>query len=348
MVQLADYESVAVSTRIRLARNFKDYPFPGRLLKDTHAAEQASEIIRLITAELTSMEEFHLFEMADIPAETAAFLIERYLISRDLLRHRMISAALVSLDQTISVMINEEDHIREQYFMKGFDLKRAYERIAGIDDIISDSIPFAYDRELGYLTACPSNLGTGLRASVMLFLPALARRGLMKKLIPTLTRLGLTVRGVFGEGSGADGDLFQISNEVTLGLSEEEVLFGVEQAVSVIVEAELLERERMMAEEGMALKDRLRRSLGILLSCCLLDEKELARRIADVKLGVALGFFGAEAGQDRRLETLDNIAMELRPAGMDRLAKRKLTEEEGLSFRAEYVRKKISSLHFIL
>ena len=251
----------------------------------------------------------------------------------------MISAALVSLDQTISVMINEEDHIREQYFMKGFDLKRAYERIAGIDDIISDSIPFAYDRELGYLTACPSNLGTGLRASVMLFLPAL---------IPTLTRLGLTVRGVFGEGSGADGDLFQISNEVTLGLSEEEVLFGVEQAVSVIVEAELLERERMMAEEGMALKDRLRRSLGILLSCCLLDEKELARRIADVKLGVALGFFGAEAGQDRRLETLDNIAMELRPAGMDRLAKRKLTEEEGLSFRAEYVRKKISSLHFIL
>ncbi len=347
-MQQADYESVAVSTRIRLARNFQDYPFPGRLIKDTHAQEQASEIIRLIAAELTSMEDFELFEMADIPDETAAFLTERYLISRDLMRHRAISAALISLDENISVMINEEDHVREQYFMKGFDLPRAYERISGIDDIISDSIPFAYDKELGYLTACPSNLGTGLRASVMLFLPALARRGLMKKLISTLTRLGLAVRGVFGEGSGADGDLFQVSNEVTLGLSEEEVLFGVGQAVSVIVEAELLERERMMAEEGMALKDRLRRSLGILLSCSLLGQQELTRRIADLKLGVALGFFGTEAGEDTRLRTLDALAVDLRPASMDRLAKRKLTEEEGLVFRANYVRKNVGAMHLIL
>ena len=347
-MQLADYESVAVSTRIRLARNFKDYPFPGRLIRDTHAEEQAGEIIRLIAAELTSMEDFRLFEMADIPDETAALLIERYLISKDLLRHRAIAAVLVSVDRSISVMINEEDHVREQYFMKGYDLKRAYERIAGIDDIISDSIPFAYDRELGYLTACPSNLGTGLRASVMLFLPALARRGLMKKLIPALTRLGLTVRGVYGEGSGADGDLFQISNEVTLGLSEEEVLFGVEQAVGVIVEAELLERERMLGEEGIALKDRLRRSLGILLSCSLLDEKELVRRIADVKLGVALGLFGSEAGTDDRMERLDALAVDLRPASMERLAKRRLTEAEGQEFRAECVRKKIGAMKFIL
>ena len=326
-------ESVAVSTRVRLARNFRDYPFPALLLRGAHAEEQAGEMIRLLTAELTSMEKFTLYEMADIPDATAKLLQERYLISRDLMRHRSISAALISEDERVSVMINEEDHIRAQYFAKGLDLKRAYERIAAVDEIISDSIPLAYDAQFGYLTACPTNLGTGLRASVMLFLPALSRRGKLRRVIPALTRMGLTVRGVYGEGSGAEGDLFQVSNEVTLGISEMDILGVVQSAVEKLVEMEIGERDRMKVEGGLKLEDEIVRNLGILTHCRLLGEKEFTSRIADVKLGVALGFFG-ETGEDDRLERLDDLAVAMRPYG---IADLKRAGEDDSACRARFV-----------
>ena len=204
---------VAVSTRIRLARNFEDYPFPNRLF-DVSLAE---EIVRLVTDELCGVEDFTLRRMNTVTEEEAASLRESNLISRDLWKNRAISAVLISSDESISVMINEEDHIREQYFMKGFDLETAYERLSGIDDLIASAIPFAYDKQFGYLTACPTNLGTGLRASVMLFLPAMARSGLMRAVAEEFSREGLTVRGAYGEGSGAEGALYQLSNERTLG-----------------------------------------------------------------------------------------------------------------------------------
>ena len=339
-----EYESVAVSSRIRLARNFKDYPFPALLMKDPHAEEQASEMIRLLAAELTSIEEFHLYEMKKISDEEAELLKERYLISRDLIAHRGISAALISEDESISVMINEEDHVREQYFIRGFDLTRAYERVSGIDDIISDSIPFAYDEELGYLTACPTNLGTGLRASVMLFLPALSRRGRLKRVMPILTRLGLTVRGVFGEGSGAEGDLFQISNEVTLGLSEANILEEVEQAVIKLVDMELAERLRMKVEEGRALEDRIFRSLGVLSCCRILEEREFVSRISDIKLGIALGLFGEENGRDDRMEALDKLQIAMRPGGLNYRNGAAASAERRNEMRAEYVAQAIRAM----
>ena len=336
------YESVAVSSRIRLARNFKDYPFPERLLQDPHAEEQAQEIIRVLSAELEGADSFVLYDMRSVSKERAAFLKERYLISGDLIRHRKISAALVSRDQSISVMINEEDHLREQYFTKGLDLRRACERISGIDEIISESIPFAYDKTFGYLTACPTNLGTGLRASVMLFLPAIVRRGLMGSVIPALEPQRITVRGGYGEGSGGDGDLFQVSNEVTIGYSEDALLSLVEDAVELLVETELRERERMKAEEGLALWDKIKRSFGILTNCALLSEKELARRMADVKLGVALGFFGentegARGFADPRLRALDDLTAELRPASINLINGTALSQEEQDAYRAEYI-----------
>ena len=336
MAQINSFESVAVSTRIRLARNFKDYPFPGRLLRDKHAEEQAHEIVRLIAAELAEIEDFSLYEMRSISDERAAFLMERYLISRDLVRNRAISAALVSRDESISVMLNEEDHVREQYFTKGFELKKAYERIAGIDDVISESIPFAFDDTFGYLTACPTNLGTGLRASVMLFLPAISRRGLMRTVMPQLTRLGLTVRGAFGEGSGSEGDLFQVSNEVTLGVSEEDILYVVESSVGYVVELELLERARMKAEEGIALKDRVRRAYGALTNCCILEEREFMRRVADLKLGIALGYFSAGGDGEERMRELDDLAMSMRPANINRLNGAPLDARAQDIYRAEY------------
>ncbi len=340
------FESVAVSTRIRLARNFADYPFPGRLLRDPHAEEQAQEIVRLIAAELSELDDFSLYEMKNVSDERAAFLMERYLISRDLIKNRRISAALISRDESISVMLNEEDHVREQYFTKGFELRKAYERIVGIDDAISECIPFAYDDTFGYLTACPTNLGTGLRASVMLFLPALSRRGILRDVVPELTRLGLTVRGAFGEGSGSEGELFQVSNEVTLGISEEDILTAVEQAVTGVVEMELLERLRMKAEEGARLKDRVRRAYGVLTSCYMIDEHEFMRRIADVKLGVALGLIGSdeEGCEDERMEELHDLIIAMRPANLNRLNGAPLGAEACDIYRAEYAGKAIRGM----
>ncbi len=334
-------ESVAVSSRVRLARNFRDYPFPALLLKNPYAEEQAKEMIDFLAAELTSIETFKLYEMSDIPEAEARYLQERYLISRDLIRHRAISAALISEDERVSVMINEEDHIRAQYFAKGFDLPHAYERIAAIDEIISDSMPIAYDeQQFGYLTACPTNLGTGLRASVMLFLPALSRRDRLGRVISALTRKGLTVRGVYGEGSGAEGDLFQVSNEVTLGFSETEILAMVQSAVEKIAEMELNERGRMKAESDEELGDRVWRTFGVLTHCRRLGEKEFVTRMADLKLGVALGYFG-DVKEDWRLQRLDDLIVAMRPCG---IAQQKFAEEDENACRARIVKRTLGEI----
>ncbi len=331
------YENVIVSTRIRLARNFADYPFPNRL-KDEASAR---EIIRLVAAELNTVDAFTLYHMNALSPEIAESLKERYLISRDLIEHRRISAALVSFDETISVMINEEDHIREQYFMKGFELRKVYERISGIDDIIAEAIPFAFDETLGYLTACPTNLGTGLRASVMLFLPALARSEQLERMIVQLKRLGLVVRGCFGEGSAAEGDLYQVSNEVTLGPSEAEILSVVEQAVNVIAVEEFKARARLAEEGGVALKDRILRAYGTLTNCLSLAESEFMRLAADVKLGIAFGMF------DGSMEALDDLIVTLRPANINRMNGFPLGKEEQDLYRAEYAGKALRGMELL-
>ncbi|MDE6410974.1 MAG: ATP--guanido phosphotransferase [Clostridia bacterium] len=331
---LESFESVVASTRMRLARNFADYPFPNILLRDAHAEEQADEMVSILTTELNRLDIFRLYEMKSVSEETAALLQEKNLISRDLIANNRISAALVSEDEHISVMINEEDHLRIQYFMKGLDLNKAFERVSGIDDMISATIPFAYDSELGYLTACPTNLGTGLRASVMLFLPALSRRGLMKKTAPQLSHGGLTVRGASGEGSGTEGDFFQVSNEKTLGLAEEDILDLVERAVETLTELEIRERMCMKAEGGLSLLDEIGRSYGILYGCKKITATELASRVADIKLGLALGYIEGEKDGEKLIGELDDFMVKMRPANLKKLSGIKPDGEERDAYRA--------------
>lgn len=343
------HRKVAVSTRIRLARDFADYPFPNRLLKDAHAEEQAYEIIRLVAARLSLIDDFKEYVMRDTSEETAAYLKEKSLISRDLLAHRRISAAFVSKDESVSVMVNEEDHIREQYFVNEFAVDRAYERICGIDDAISECLGFAYDGQLGYLTACPTNLGTGLRASVMLFLPALSHKGILEEIAPDLRGKGLAVRGFSGEGSRGEGELFQISNEITLGVSEESILENVVKEVSDLIEFELSERVRYKRQGGVRLHDQIMRSFGILSNSCLLGETEFSSRLADVKLGAALEYLPAKAGAgedgiEMLMEELDNLRVEMRPANLNRLNGAPLGAEEQDAFRADFTSKKLHAL----
>ncbi len=327
---MADVENTVVSTRIRLARNLEGYPFPSHL-KDER---QAKEIIRLVSAAASRLYEFKLYNMDAISEEEATSLMENHLISPNLIKSKRKSAALINRrEESVSIMINEEDHLREQCILKGLDLRRAYDVMSEIDNRIADSIKFAYDEQLGYLTACPTNLGTGLRASVMFFLPALTMSGLMPKVIRSVSRLGLTVRGIYGEGSEAEGYIYQISNEVTLGVTEDEILSQVEEVVRKVCELEEAERENLKkGSTALDVKDDCLRSYGILTNCAKLTTGELIKLAANVKLGACLNYLNIND-----VSKIDDLVVKMRPSNINAAAARKLTPMERDVYRAHYV-----------
>lgn len=319
MINNRDLESTIVSTRVRLARNIAGYPFPSKL-KNT---EQAKEIIRLVNTEASRVGVFNLYFMDAVSDIVARCLMEDHLISADLIANKKYGAALIDEEEKFSIMINEEDHLREQYLLRGFRLNRAYEKISAMDDMLSKSIRFAYDKQLGYLTACPTNLGTGLRASVMLFLPGLTRLNKMNNLIHHISRLGLTVRGVYGEGSVAEGYMYQISNEVTLGVEEETILSEVENAVLEVVGLEARAREQLVKNDLIGVKDDCRRSFGILTNCEKVSFKEFLQLISNVKLGAALGYVPSAI-----YPRSTTLIVAVRPANINLFSDREVSELE--------------------
>lgn len=283
-------ETTVVSTRIRLARNLSGYPFPLKLKK-----EQAKEIVGRVGNALSTLDAFTEFDIGKMKESEATLLQEKYLISPELIRKKDVSAAFISSDKEVSVMVNEEDHLREQYILKGFDLYKAYERLGGIDEGLERELNFSFDERLGYLTACPSNLGTGLRASVMMFLPGLARYKKLEGLLPSLKSNGLTVRGGFGEGTAADGYSYQISNERTLGFSEADILSHMSEVTLSLAELEIRARGKMLEEDELLYRDKALRAYGELCNCAVLPVDELSEKIVSVRLGVALGFFKVDS-----------------------------------------------------
>ncbi len=298
-------ETIVISSRIRLARNFASYPFPQKM--DDAQAEDVVHLVGHGLDEFDSVDTFTKYDMKDLSPQQAALLQEEYLISPALQKSDR-GAAFVSKDRAISIMVNEEDHLREQYICKGFDLFKAYERISGIDDALAGMFDFAFDDKLGYLTACPSNLGTGMRASVMMFLPGLVWSGELKKFLPVLKAGGLTVRGSFGEGTGAEGYVYQVSNERTLGVSEKDVLSEMVRMTMTLCDLEIRAREKMLATAETEIRDRCLRSYGILTNCAVLSWSEFLDRMADVRLGAALGFFEVK---DRK--RFDEFMDDMRP-----------------------------------
>ncbi|MBQ5930338.1 MAG: ATP--guanido phosphotransferase, partial [Clostridia bacterium] len=234
MANATDVQTTVISTRIRLARNFAAYPFPKKMDE-----AQAEDIVHLVGAGLKKFNRFTKYEVENITRQQAALLKEQYLISPALLKSKK-GAAFISEDKTVSVMVNEEDHLRQQCILKGLDLYGAYECVSGIDRWLASIYDFAFTEKLGYLTACPSNLGTGMRASVMLFLPGLTWTGELKEEIRAWKAQGMTVRGAFGEGSVAEGYQYQVSNERTLGLSEKEILELVTEFTMVLCDREIV------------------------------------------------------------------------------------------------------------
>lgn len=283
--------SVAMTTRIRLARNLSGFPFPSKM-SDEHAAE----VLYLAEHALKTIDrdEYTRYDIGELTSLKSSRLQEKYLISPALAKRKNGGAAFVSSDETVSIMVNEEDHLREQYIYKGFDLLTAYERLSALDDGLSEELDFAFDNRLGYLTACPSNVGTGMRASVMVFLPGLTWSGELKDVFREWKSYGMTIRGSFGEGSEAEGYMYQVSNERTIGWSEKEILEEVSRFTMLICNQEDKARERMLKTMETEIRDRCLRSYGALCNCALLDLSEFLRKITDVRLGLALGFLEAK------------------------------------------------------
>lgn len=280
-------KETAVSSRVRFARNLVDYPFEPRLNE-----AGAKEIIKRVCAVFEGEAGWEKIEFSALSPMERMSYAEKHLVSPEFAEKTTPTALLVNEEQGVYIMVLEEDHIRIQCILPGLDIEEAYQRATKADERIDEALSYAYSEKLGYLTHCPTNLGTGMRASVMLFLPAYTRAGGIRSLQNQLGKIGLTIRGMTGENSQADGCLYQISNQVTLGISEEETIRKLSDVIGQITEQERELRRRLTKEQRDSLENTAMRSLGILLYATRLSAKELLSLYQDVRLGAAMGLTG--------------------------------------------------------
>lgn len=321
---------VVVSTRVRLARNLRGEPFPARL--NTEGKKRVNAAVRsaLESAQLQYLE---MEAMNDIQAVSLA---ERHLISPEFASQREGRAVLLSKDEAVSIMLNEEDHIRIQAISPGLALTQAYDVANAIDDMLGGKLDLAYHPELGYLTQCPTNLGTGMRASVMLHLPALQELGQIKSLANTVSKLGLTIRGTYGEGSQASGAFYQLSNQVTLGISEEAALANLEGITRQVILQERRAREGMIKKP--AFLDKIWRAAGILSFARRLSSDEFMKMLSLVRLGAAQGIFKISQAE------LSKLVSEVQPATLMAMANENLDAQQRDVRRAAVVREKLKNI----
>lgn len=282
---------IIISTRIRLARNIDSVPFP-QFLNDK---EELSEKIRdsVLKSNSTLAGDFEFIDLGTLSYPKKLSLTEEHLISPQMLDGDS-KAVLINKDRTMSIMLMEEDHIRLQVIRSGLALDEAYDTANRIDDVLEESLTYAFDEKFGYLTACPTNAGTGLRASVMMHLPALTMTKNINRIINASAGMGIEIRGLYGEGTSAEGNLYQISNRLTLGLSEKEILEKVKGIVNQIFEAEEKARRLLKENNLAALEDKLFRSYGILKYARSISSSEAKQLLSDVMLGINMGILPKE------------------------------------------------------
>ena len=276
---------IILSTRIRLARNLSGFPFPNRIDPQTQTDINRRVRDAVISGNSVIAGEFTYFELNTMPPAERGALLEHHLISPELAGAGEGKALLLSADHAVSIMLGEEDHVRIQVLSSGENLRQAYELAEKIDSLLDHELHFAFDDRLGYLTECPTNLGTGLRASLMLHLPAIESLGAMGQLISSVSKIGLTIRGTFGEGTRVKGSLYQLSNQVTLGISEENAIENLKSIAGQIIAQERSLREKFNMDE---LSDKVYRSLGILQNARLLTSDEMMDLLSNVRLGVSM------------------------------------------------------------
>ena len=288
------YDNIAISSRIRLARNVEGLKFYTKLAND----EDAEYIRNSVMQVLEKFDAFNFIRLKDLSLNECNALFEQHLISKELIENKDISGVAITEDEKIIVMVNEEDHIREQCIEKGFNLYKPYRILNEIDDEIIKKLPIAFDEKLGFITASPSNLGTAMRASVMLFLPGLEKLDKIGQIIKDAGTNGLTVRGIYGEGSFALGSYYQISNQASYGLDEYEIIDKVSDFIYNICNRELEARNNILENEHDKTYDEVLRAYGILTNCYSIEEDEMITLLSKIKFGQALGFLDIKK-QDR-------------------------------------------------
>lgn len=328
---------IVLSSRIRLARNVVDFPFNSKITPEQRKKlnEQAKAALeklnlgenKLIFAQMNELNEIKRYS-----------LVEKHIVSREFINHPEERMLVLSADESISIMVNEEDHLRLQVMANGLNLQKAFELCNQIDDVLDETLTYAFDEKLGYLTSCPTNLGTGLRASVMMHLPALEKSGLIPRLTGTISKLGLTIRGTYGEGSNVLGAIYQISNQITLGITEQDAIQNLESVVRQIIQSEKHARENLMKNPHQ-LEDIVFRSLGTLRYARMLSGNDFFGLVSNLRLGVSEGII-----KDVSLKTLNQLMNLTGTASVCELAGKEMSPEERDYFRGQIVREKLSEV----
>jgi len=323
---------IVVSSRIRLARNLADYPF----IKKCNEQDRRA-IVRSLQERITAAAELSSAAYVDVDQLSAVdrqFLVERQLISREHAESEGARGVAIDNEEQFSLMINEEDHLRIQVMHSGLDLHAAWKRIDRIDDLVEEQVTYAFHEQKGYLTACPTNIGTGARVSVMLHLPALVITQHIEKVFRSLQKISLAVRGLYGEGSQAMGDFYQISNQITLGRSEPDLIKQVGDVVPMLINYERRARDFLVAENEQELHDRVSRAYGILCTAKTISSEETMHLLSSLRMGVNLGLIS-----DLEIATINKLFIHTQPAHLQKLRGEELETSERNIERASYLQR---------
>lgn len=329
--------SIVVSTRIRLARNLKGYPFPSRL-----DSKRKNEIVQKVYSALKEgnsaiSSDFQLIKVNELTRAQGLSFVEKHLVSPEFINGDKEGRALILKDdKKVSIMVNEEDHVRIQVLADGLDLEGAYDLADKIDTLLDENLEFAFDEKLGYLTQCPTNLGTGMRASVMLHLPALQKTGALSRIGGNLSKLGLTIRGTYGEGTEATGAMYQLSNQVSLGISESAAIENLKNITDQLAAQEVKARDTIM--KSVSMKDTVHRSLGILKYAVAISHEEAMDLLSNLRMGIVSGEITGIT-----CETVDKLIPEIQPATMIVTAGENLDPEKRDVLRAKTIRERLGA-----
>jgi protein arginine kinase len=329
---------IVISSRIRLARNLAAFPFTNRA-----NAHQKGEIEAMLRERIAKLELDPTLSYLNVPALSPLdrqLLVERQLISRELAAAEGPRGVALGPHETLSLMVNEEDHIRLQVMRSGLALDEAWQDIDRVDDLLEQRVSYAFSEEFGYLTACPTNVGTGMRTSVMLHLPALVMIKHIEKVFRALQKINLAVRGLYGEGSRASGDFYQISNQVTLGKSEAQILSEIRDVIPRIIEYERQARSTLVRESRQALQDKISRAFGTLSNATMMTAEETMDLLSSVRLGINLGLC-----EDVSMPTVNELFIHTQPAHLQKRMGGALDGDEGNAARARYLKTRLREPH---
>ena len=316
-----------ISARVRLARNVRKYPFRPKLTEN-----QAQSVISEVTDALAGFLVMDPGEYSEIDRQ---MFQEKHIISREFVKNDLPKGLMLQDDFNLSIMINEEDHVRIQAMSPGDDIKSCWKQADHIDNMIEESVEFAFDKEYGYLTACPTNVGTGMRASFMIHLPMLEKTGQLKNLLPAISKFGIAIRGIYGEGSESMGCIYQISNQVTLGKSEHDIMQGLQSVTKNVIDKEIWLREKMLDKHRLDIENNIYRAYGVLSYSRKTTVKEAMDMLSEIRLGFAMGLLNLT----KPPKSIYQIMMEIQPGHILRVSGDDLDEQAQDVARAEYLRK---------